>query len=535
MNKSIRKVAVALAVLLLAAFLNLNYVQVVKGNAYRDDPQNRRVLLNEYASPRGDINVGGTAVAHSKKTSDELKYLRVYPDGPVYAPVTGFYSLSATPSPFLGTTGIETAENSVLSGDDPKLFGNRLADLLTGRNPRGGSVELTIDKATQNAAYQSLIQSGNGKPRRGAVVALDPSTGAVLAAVSTPSYNPSKLSLHNTSKITKNYNKLQADTAKPLLNRAFNELYPPGSTFKVIVSAAALKSGIDPLKQQLIAPNGYYPETGRTASSCPTGSVNCIENFGGEQCDNGKTATLTFAFAKSCNTLFAALADEQLGGDAIAKEAQLFGYDAPYTGRQPDLCATPRLTIPLPVCDSTTGSKVDLQAKGFLARTAFGQQDVRMTTLQGAMMASAVANNGILMKPYLVDRELAPNLDELSKTEPTQLSQVLEPQQNQQLQSMMEAVVTAPEGTGAPAAIPGVVVGGKTGTADTGRKLKNGQDEPPDAWFIGYAMVNGTAKIAVAVLIENGGVQGNETTGGEAAAPVAKAVMEAYLKGHGGA
>ena len=197
MNKSIRKVSAALLVLLAAVFVNLNYVQVVKGNAYRDDPQNRRVLLNEYASPRGDINVGGTAVAHSKKTGDVLKYLRVYPQGPVYAPVTGFYSLSATPSRFLGTTGIETAENSVLSGDDPKLFGTRLADLLTGRNPSGGSVELTLDKDTQQAAYNSLIQSANGKPRRGAVVALDPSTGAVLAAVSTPSYNPSQLSLHN--------------------------------------------------------------------------------------------------------------------------------------------------------------------------------------------------------------------------------------------------------------------------------------------------------------------------------------------------
>jgi peptidoglycan glycosyltransferase len=533
MNKSIRRVAATLAVLLAALFVNLNFVQVVKGNAYRDDPQNRRVLLNEYASPRGDINVDGTAVAHSKATTDELKYLRVYPDGPLYAPVTGFYSLSATPSPILGTTGIESAENSVLTGDDPKLFGTRLADLLTGRNPRGGSVELTLDKAAQTAAYQSLIKGANGKSRRGAVVAIDPSTGAVLAAVSTPSYDPSLLSLHNTNKISVNYDRLQNNPAQPMLNRAFNQVYPPGSTFKVVVAAAALKSGTDPNAQQLIAPNGYYPEDGRTATSCPAGSVNCIENFGGETCFNGKTATLAYAFAKSCNTLFSALAVEDLGGAKIADEAKLFGFQAPYSGQQPNLCAAPDLQIPVPVCDSTPGSTTDMTAKGFLARTAFGQQDVRMTTLQGAMMASAVANNGILMKPYLVDRELAPNLDQLSKTEPTQLSQVLDPVEDQQLQSMMEGVITQPEGTGHSAAINGVVVGGKTGTADTGRKLKNGQDEPPDAWFIGYAMTNGTAKIAVAVLIENGGVQGNETTGGEAAAPVAKAVMEAYLKGHG--
>ncbi|HEY7044640.1 MAG TPA: penicillin-binding transpeptidase domain-containing protein, partial [Nocardioidaceae bacterium] len=236
-----------------------------------------------------------------------------------------------------------------------------------------------------------------------------------------------------------------------------------------------------------------------------------------------KTASLEFAFAKSCNTLFSALAVEQLGGQAIADEAKLFGFD-------PD----DQLEIPLPVAKSTVGNTDDLTAKGFLARTAFGQQDVRMTTLQGAMIASAVANNGILMHPYLVDRELAPDLSELRTTQPSQLSQVLEPTQDQQLQAMMEGVVTAPEGTGHSAAIDGAVVGGKTGTADTGRKFKNGQDEPPDAWFIGYAMTNGSPKIAVAVLIENGGVQGNETTGGEAAAPVAKAVMEAYLKGHGG-
>src|SRR6476646_651840 len=229
MNSCIRKVAAALAVLILSLFVNLNWVQVVKGNSYRDNPQNSRVLLNEYSSPRGDITVSGTAVAHSKATSDTLKYLRVYPDGPVYAPVTGFYSLSATPSPYLGTTGIETAENSVLSGDDPKLFGTRLTDLLTGRSPRGGSVDLTLDKATQNAAYTNLSQGSNGAVRRGAVVAIDPRTGAILAAASSPSYDPSQLSLHNTSKIAKNFDRLSNNPAQPMLNRAFNQLYPPGS------------------------------------------------------------------------------------------------------------------------------------------------------------------------------------------------------------------------------------------------------------------------------------------------------------------
>lgn len=520
MNKSIRRVAAALGVLFLAIFVNLNIQQVALSKSYRDKPGNERTLYAQYAIPRGDITVDGTAVAHSKATSGTLKYLRTYPQGPVYAPVTGFYSLSATPSTFLGTTGIETAENSVLSGDDSRLFGTRLTDLLTGRNPRGGSVELTLDKSTQQTGYDQLINSANGKPRRGAVVALDPRTGAILAAVSTPSYNPSKLALHDPSQVTRTFRQLNRNPAHPLLNRAFNQVYPPGSTFKVVVSAAALKYGIKP-GQKLIAPNGYYPETGRTAPSCPAGSVNCIENFNGESCDGGQFATLAFSLAKSCNTTFAALAVEQLGGQRIADQAKLFGFDA-----------DSQLQVPLPVARSTVGTRTDLDAKGFLARTAFGQQDVRMTPLQGAMIASAVANDGTLMQPYLVSRELAPNLDELAKTEPTQLDQAVDPRLDQELQSMMEGVVTSPEGTGAGAAIPNVVVGGKTGTADTGRKLPNGQDEPPDAWFIGYAMVDGVPKIAVAVIIENGGVNGDETTGGAAAAPVAKAVMEAYLKSH---
>jgi penicillin-binding protein A len=533
MNTSIRKVAIALAVLFAALFVNLNFVQVVKGDDYRDHPDNQRVLLDEHSSPRGDIIVAGTAIAHSIKTDDDQKYLRVYANGPTYAPVTGFYSLDAPTSSYLGTTGIEAAENSVLSGDDPRLFSTRLTDLLTGRNPRGGSVELTLDRATQLTAYRQLARVVNGRPLRGAVVALDPTTGAVLAAVSTPSYDPNKLSSHNSAAVRAAYRAYCGppdavgnctNPSAPLLNRAFNQIYPPGSTFKVVVAATALKNGVTP-GTHLIAPRSYYPETGDTkTTACTPGDTSCVQNFDGEECLPGSsTASLAYAFAKSCNTLFAAYAVDNSAGQKIADEAKLFGFD-------PD----EQLTIPLPVADSTVGSHADLVENGFLARTAFGQQDVRMTPLQGAMIASAVANNGILMKPYLVSRELAPDLDELSKTQPTQLSQVLDPEPNQALQSMMEGVVQTPEGTGHAAAIPGAVVGGKTGTADTGAKLANGQDAPPDSWFIGYAMVNGQAKIAVAVLVEDGGNSTSETTGGATAAPIAQQVMSAFLKGHGG-
>lgn len=535
MNRPIRKVAIALGVLFVAIFVNLNFVQIVHGNEYRDHSGNRRVLLNEYASPRGQIVAQGTALAVSTKTKDELKYLRVYPNrgidsAKIYAPVTGYYSY------VYGRSGIEEAEDQVLSGTDDRLFGTQLSSILTGRNPSGGSVQLTLNKAAQQAAYKAMV-GANGKMRKGAVVALDPTTGAILAAVSTPSFDPNQLSSHNAAAMDKAWKTLTDDPAQPMLNRAFNQVYPPGSVFKIITSAAALTAGVKP-DTRLPAANGYWPFDAKKTSACPSDdpTSSCVQNFDGETCDNGSTATLAFAFAKSCNTAFAALTVDKLGGQKLAAQAKLFGLGGPYSGNAPDLCSPPQMQVPLPVCQSTIGSTSDLSDRGSLAHTSFGQQDVRITPLQAAMLSAAVANNGSLMKPYLVAKELRPNLSTLHSTQPTQLNQVIDPDLDSQLQSMMEGVVTAPEGTGHVAAItdiPGVVVGGKTGTADTGVYV-HGEQTPPHAWFSGFALENGTPKIAVAVIIENGGVNGNETTGGLAAAPVAKAVMEAYLKSGGG-
>jgi penicillin-binding protein A len=316
----------------------------------------------------------------------------------------------------------------------------------------------------------------------------------------------------------KAYKKLNDDPTQPMLNRAFNQLYAPGSVFKVIVSAAALKAGVKPTTQ-IPAPNAYWPLGG--SGPCPAnGQGACVENFEGETCFDGKNATLAFALAKSCNTAFSALAVDKLGGEEVAKEASLFGFDGP------------ELDVPLGVSHSTVGTPQDLGDDAALAQTAFGQRDVRMTPLQAAMISAAVANEGVLMKPYLVALERGPNLSVLSSTDKQEMGSVLDPAQDEDLKSMMEGVITEPEGTGGAARItdiPGVVVGGKTGTADTGI-FKNNQETPPHAWFSGFALLNGNPKIAVAVIIENGGVNGNETTGGLAAAPVAKDVMEAYLK-----
>lgn len=517
MNKQIRRLAVALGVLFALIFLNLNWVQVVRGSDYRNHVGNRRVLLAEYANARGQIIVDGTAVATSKKTDDELKYLRVYPKGPEYSAVTGYYSV------YYDKSGIERYEDPVLSGSDSRLFGKRLADLLTGRDPKGGSVELTLDKSAQDAAYQAMTKAG----ARGAVVALDPATGAILAAVSTPAFDPNQLASHDADVQSKYWESMKQDTDPntPMINRAFSQLYPAGSTFKVIVSAAALKEGVKP-EQKVYAPRYYWPDEQGTGACGNNGG--CIHNFttaaGPEQCQPGsETATLTYALAKSCNTAFAALAVQKLGYDKLAAQSQLFGLDGH------------RLQIPLTVSESTIGSSDVLQNDNVaLGQTAFGQRDVRVTPLQDAMISAAVANGGTLMQPYLVNKLLGPNLSRLSVTTPSVMSQAVDSEQALQLQQMMRAVVTEPEGTGTGANItdlPGVVVGGKTGTADTG--FTSAENAEPDNWFTGYAIQDGQPRIAVAAVIENSNelkLGGAIQSSNQASSQVARAVMEAYLK-----
>lgn len=491
MNLNSRRVAGALVVLLVALLVNLTVVQFFQGPSLSTNSANRRGLLAEYSRQRGPIVVQGTSVAQSVPTADSLKYLRQYPGGTVYAPLTGFYSL------YYGTSGIEQAENGVLSGSDDRLLGTRINDILTGRDPKGGRVDLTINPQAQQAAYDGLAKSG----LRGAVVALDPTTGAILAAVSTPSYDPTQLSSHDPDAIEAYYKQLSADPAQPLLNRAFNQTYPPGSTFKVVVSAAALEDGLNP-DSQIDSPTSYQlPDSSQS-----------LQNYEGESCGN-TTISLQQALTISCNTAFA-IEGVKLGKSKVTAKAKQFGFDGD------------QLSVPLPVTGSTTGPIADDAA---LAQSSIGQRDVRMTPLQGAMIAAAVANRGVLMKPYLVDQELAPDLSTISKTQPEQYSTPLSQSQADDLNRMMVSVVA--NGTGTKAQISGVTVAGKTGTADTGFTSDSGQK--PDAWFIGFAPA-ASAKIAVAVIVEGAGSTNNETTGGDRSAPIAKAVMQAYLAAKGG-
>lgn len=483
MNKPLGRVVAAMLVLFALLIGNATYTQYIHAGTYRDSSRNSRVLLSEYDHPRGNIMAGSTAIATSKKTSDSLKYLRTYPLGPMFAPVTGFYSL------VYGGTALESTDNGVLAGTDDRLALSRLSDLFTGRNPQGGNVVTTIDPKMQEVAYKAMAK------QTGAVVALNPQTGAILSMVSTPSFDPSVISSHDSTSITKNYKKLINEPTQPMLDRAISNTYPPGSVFKTIISAAALKAGYKP-NQQIPAPDGLpLPQ-----------SSHIMHNFDGESCGNGKTDSLADALAMSCDTAFGNLG-MQLGAQAIKDQAAKFGI----TGDG--------FTMPLRVVGSATGDMPD-DAK--IASSSIGQQDVRLTPLQAAMIAAAIGNDGTLMKPYLVKQIQANDFSVVDSTSPKEMSQAMPSGDAEKLTKMMEGVVTAPDGTGKTVAIPGVKVAAKTGTAQTQ------VNKPDDAWIISFAPAE-NPKVAVAVFLEHAGTNGNEVTGGMAAGPIAKAVMQQAL------
>jgi len=488
MNAPLRRVAIAVMLLFGLLLINVNYVQVVKADTYRNDTRNARGLLRSYSHQRGPIVLstgsgGASAIAVDKGTpSERFKFLRTYPGGEAFAHVTGFASF------VYGRTGIEQAENDVLSGQSDNLFVHRLSDYVTGRKAEGGRVVLTLQQAAQRAAFAGLA----GK--RGAVVALDPRTGAILAMVSTPSYEPARLSSHNAKAMRAYYASLQNDKDDPLLNRAISQTYPPGSTFKVITSAAALSSGKYKPDTSIPSPTELkLPQTSRT-----------LKNFGGEVCGNGTSTTLADALRISCNTAFGQLGLD-LGGDAVRAQAEKFGLD------------DDGVRVPMKVAKSVFP---DSLSKPQEAQSAIGQYDVRVTPLQMAMVAAGVANGGTVMRPYLVREVQAPDLSTLSQTDPQVYKRAISQSVADQLTAMMELVVTS--GTGTAAQIPGIQVAGKTGTA------QHAEGASPHAWFIGFAPAR-DPQVAIAVLVEDGGSFGSEATGGRVAAPIARDVMRAVL------
>jgi len=483
-NRRIRYVATAVLIMFIALLVNSNVVQVGEASSLRANPHNVRVLYGEYDHQRGPIVVAGKDVARSIPTNDQLKYLRTYPGGAEYAPVTGFYSL------VVGASGIEQTQDPVLAGTDDRLFIHRLSDEITGRTPQGGSVILTLNPRAQAAAYNGLTGV------RGAVVAMNPTTGAILALASSPSYNPSVLSTHNTSQIAASYHKLLHDPGEPLINRATSQTYPPGSLFKIVTSAAAFSTGNYSPASRVASPDALrLPLT-----------TTYVHNFGGESCGDGHTSTIADAFRISCNTAFANLG-LQIGNDTLAAQAKAFGIGEPES-------------IPLPVAASQFNSNANLPNT---ALAAIGQYDDALTPMQAVQIGAAIANHGVEMKPYLVAQERGPDASVLSQTQPQVLRRSVSARVAQQVTGMMELVVSS--GTGQAAQIPGITVAGKTGTAQHGTSAEH---LPPHAWFVAFAPAQHPS-VAVAVLVEDGGSLGSDATGGAVAAPIARDVMCAVL------
>ncbi|OAH11865.1 peptidoglycan D,D-transpeptidase FtsI family protein [Streptomyces jeddahensis] len=478
MNKPLRRIAIFCGLLVLALLIRDNWLQYVQADALQSNEKNRRVAIERYAAPRGDIIVDGKSITDSVTTTGtDFKYKRTYKDGEMWAPVTGFASQ------IVGTSQLEGIEDGILTGNDDRLFFRNTLDMITGKQKEGGNVVTTLDAAAQKAAFEGLGS------KKGAVAAIDPSTGAILALASTPSYDPSVFAgLNDGDK----FKELEKDADKPMLNRALRETYPPGSTFKVVTAAAALENGkVTDIDAKTDSPDPW---------PLPLSTNNLTNEHGA--CEN---ASLRVALRDSCNTVFGKLSDD-VGNKKMIEEAEKFGFNE-------------EQFVPVRAVESVYPE--DNRPQNAMA--GIGQASNRATPLQMAMVAAAVANDGVLMQPYMVDQLTAPNLDVISKTEPKELSEPISKENAQKLQSMMETVVS--EGTGTNAQIPGVKVGGKTGTAQHG--LNN--SEKPYAWFISYAKTSEGSPVAVAVVVEDGSANRADISGGGLAAPIAKAVMQAVL------
>jgi peptidoglycan glycosyltransferase len=484
LTRHIRHAAAFCALLLVALLCNAARVQVLQAGTYEGNAANRRPDIARYGQPRGDILVGGRPVTGSRDTGEQLRYERTYRDGPLYAPVTGFASQ------LYGTTLLERAEDGLLSGTDALLTPFPLWNDLTRSRSRGGNVLTTIHPVAQRAAFEGL--SG----RKGAVAALEPSTGRILALVSVPSYDPQELS-GNGADTARAWARLNADPDRPMLNRAVGRTYPPGSTFKVVTAAAALDAGV---VTDLDAPTGSpdrYTLPG-TTTSLTNESRGCAG------------ASVRDAFVLSCNTVFAELGVET-GVAAMTATAHAFGFN------------DADVRVPFPVARSTFDTSVD---RAQLALSSIGQYDTRATPLQMAMVAAAVANGGQVRRPYLVERTTRAGGGILSAAAPGPVRQAMHPSTAVRLRALMRDAVE--RGTGANAAIRGAVVGGKTGTAQHGL----GNSGTPYAWFVSWARAHDEleARVAVAVVVEDAEADRGEISGGGDAAPVARAVMEAVLR-----
>ncbi|MEU9233339.1 penicillin-binding transpeptidase domain-containing protein [Streptomyces subrutilus] len=483
MIRYIRWCAYFCALLLVALLVNIARVQVWESAAYGANPANKRPAIERYAQPRGDILVDGRPVTGSRDSGQLLRYERTYANGPLYAPVTGFSSQT------YGTSFVERAEDPVLAGTDPGLSAFPLWYDLTRGRPAGGNAATTVRAGVQRAAYAGLA----GK--RGAVAAVEPATGKILALVSSPSYDPAALS-GTGSRVKAEWARLNADPDRPMLNRALRETYPPGSTFKIVTAAAALDAGVVTDVDAPTETPDPYPLPG-TRTLLPNAGTGCQD------------ASMAEAVQWSCNTVMAKIG-VRVGLRGMVEAVERFGFNRD----------GPRV----PSWVSRSNFDTDM-SQDQLALSAIGQFNTRATPLQMAMVAAAVANGGELKSPYLVDRTTRDDGSPVRRGDQRSLGRAMNPATALRMQELMVKVVE--DGTGKNAAIPGAVVGGKTGTAQHGV----GNAGTPYAWFISWARAEGSPlpAVAVAVVVEDAAANRGDISGNLAAAPIARAVMRAAL------
>ncbi|MFD5598588.1 peptidoglycan D,D-transpeptidase FtsI family protein [Leucobacter sp. NPDC058333] len=493
MNKPLKFITRAVFGMFIVLFFSVTMIQFVQADDLRANSMNSRALKNSYKVERGSILVDGDPVAFSTPTDDEFRYVRQYSSGPMYAPLTGYFSRTQ------GMTGLEAAMNQDLSGSGNAQFFTRIMNTLNGVEPQGSSIETTINPAAQEAAYTAMTESGF----EGAVVAIDPKTGRVLALTSTPGYDPNVLSSNVDADIITNYRQLNDDPSQPLQNRAIaGDLYHPGSVYKLVSAAAAIEAGKATPSTEFDNPAQWtLPQ-----------SQSVLQNASRSTCGTGAKATLEQAIVMSCNIPIAEMTTK-LDDNAVPDMAAKFGF-----GQE--------MSIPTPVTPSVSPLP---EGGAQVALSSIGQQDVRATPLQIAMVSAGIANEGVVMKPSLVEKVITPDLKVEKEYAPEQFSKPISKKTASAIAGMMEHGVNTPEGLAQKAAIDGVRVAGKTGTAENGTDA-DGNDLPFTLWFTGFAPVD-DPQVAVAVVIADGGGAnfGNEGGSFDLPTAVGKRVMEAVL------
>jgi peptidoglycan glycosyltransferase len=482
LNRELKRVVFVIMAMFVSLMVSTSTIQVLAADELGRDPRNVRSVYDSYKTQRGSILVDGTPIAFSEASDNNFRFLRVY-ESQMYSAITGFFSF------YQGATGLESAMNSFLTGKNSSQFFEQVNALLSGNPVTGASVELTIDPEVQKVAWDAL-----GK-LKGAVVALDPTTGNIIAMVSKPGFDANRLAVHDGITSGNNYAELLADANSPLVNKAISgSLYAPGSVFKVLVAAAAIESGKYTADSMLPNPTKF---------KLP-GTNTFIQNSGEGKCGGRATVSIADALKLSCNIPFAQLGIE-LGQNAIREQAEKFGF-----GKTVD--------IPLRSTASVYPENMD---DAQTAMSAFGQFDVRVTPLQIAMMSAAIANNGKIMKPNLIENVVSANLSSLFAPNPQEFASPISQSTADAVRKMMIEAVE--RGVSSNARIEGITVAGKTGTA------QNGEDDPYTLWFTGFAPAD-NARVVVAVVIEDGGGRGQAGRGNTLAAPIAKKVMQAVLR-----